>query len=48
MIDTLIVTLPGLLNIGAALFLLFLIYSIIGVSLFATIQLSDDINDHAL
>ena len=45
--NTLILTLPGLGNIGALLFLLFFIYSVMGVQLFATVQYYEALNEHA-
>merc|ERR1719502_466001 len=40
-------TLPSLWNVGAILCLLFYMFSILGVQLFATIQFSDAYEDHA-
>lgn len=45
--QTLLLTLPSLGNIGGLLFLLFFIYAVMGVQLFATVQLKDSLNDQA-
>jgi Ion transport protein len=43
---TFLVTLPSMANIGSLLALFILIYSILGVYLFADVKLSDHINKH--
>ena len=45
--NTLMVTLPSMINIAGFLFLLLFIYSIMGVQLFATVQFGDTLNEHA-
>ena len=42
--DTFLVTLPGLANVGGLLILLLYIYAILGLNLFATVQLSGDLD----
>lgn len=44
---TLIVTLPGLANVAGLLFLLFFIYAIIGVQLFAPVAFYESYNEQA-
>jgi hypothetical protein len=46
LLNTLLLTLPGLGNIAALLFLLFFIYGVMGVQLFAKIQYSGSLNSH--
>lgn len=46
-IDTFIVSLPSLLNVGGLLFLIIFIYAVLGVQLFADIKLQEDLNHHA-
>lgn len=41
------VTLPSLANIGGLMFLLIMIYAILGVYLFSTVKLSGELNHHA-
>lgn len=45
--QTLLLTLPGLGNIGGLLFLLFFIYAVMGVQLYAHVQLGEFLNHHA-
>jgi len=45
--STLIQTLPSLANIGGLLFLLFFIYAVMGVQLFADVRLGDSLNAQA-
>ncbi|CAE7648316.1 scn4ab, partial [Symbiodinium microadriaticum] len=45
--NTLLLTLPGLGNIAALLFLLFFIYAVMGVQLFAKVEYSGDHDEHA-
>lgn len=45
--NTLMITLPSLANIGSLLFLLYFIYAIMGVQLFARVKLRDSLNEHA-
>ncbi len=45
--ETLLVTLPSLGNVGGILLLLFFIYAVMGVQLFATVQLKASLNAHA-
>jgi|TARA_B110000967_G_scaffold200489_1_gene236348 hypothetical protein len=45
--NTLIVSLPGLINIGALLFLLCFVYAILGMNLFGKIKFGDDLNQDA-
>eukprot|EP00602_Paraphysomonas_sp_CaronLab_P008605 CAMPEP_0185034492 /NCGR_PEP_ID=MMETSP1103-20130426/24443_1 /TAXON_ID=36769 /ORGANISM="Paraphysomonas bandaiensis, Strain Caron Lab Isolate" /LENGTH=1644 /DNA_ID=CAMNT_0027571169 /DNA_START=197 /DNA_END=5132 /DNA_ORIENTATION=+ len=45
--NTLLLTLPGLGNIAALLTLLFFIYAVMGVQLFAKVQFNDEYNEHA-
>jgi hypothetical protein len=44
---TFMVSLPALVNIGSLLVLINLIYSILGVYLFADIKLNNELNEHA-
>lgn len=44
---TFIVTIPALMNIGSLIILVLLIYSILGVYLFAQVQLNGALNEHA-
>lgn len=46
LLNTLLLTLPGLGNISALLFLLFFIYAVMGVQLFAKIQYSGSLSRH--
>ncbi|KAA0147079.1 hypothetical protein FNF31_07654 [Cafeteria roenbergensis] len=45
--STLVQTLPSLGNIGGLLFLLFFVYAVMGVQLFAEVRHGDSLNDHA-
>lgn len=45
--NTLYLTLPGLINIGALLCLLFYIFAVMGVQLFAKIQYGGELNEYA-
>ena len=45
--DTFIITIPSLTNVGVILLLLIYIYAILGVNMFATVQLQDELNRHA-
>jgi voltage-dependent calcium channel L type alpha-1D len=45
--NTLLLTLPGLGNIAALLFLLFFIYAVMGVQMFAKIEYNDAYNENA-
>ena len=45
--ETLIVTLPALSNVGGLLLLFLYIFSVLGVFLFAEIQLQENLNEHA-
>lgn len=45
--ETLILTLPALGNIAGLLMLVFFVFSVIGVNLFATVAYGDSINHHA-
>ena len=45
--NTFVMTLPSLANVGGLLLLLWYIYAILGVFLFATIQLQETLNIHA-
>jgi len=47
MFDTLIVTLPGLANVAAVVFLLFFIFAVIGMQLFATVAFHESLDPHA-
>ncbi|CAM9780756.1 unnamed protein product [Chrysoparadoxa australica] len=47
LIDTIISNLPGMLNISALLFLLIFCYAIVGMNLFATVMLQEELNEHA-
>jgi len=47
MFDSLILTLPGLANVAAVVFLLFFIFAVIGVQLFATVAYHESLNEHA-
>ena len=47
LINTLVLTLPALGNISAVLFLLYFIYAVMGVQLFAKIKLGDALNKQA-
>ncbi len=44
---TFMVSLPALVNIGSLLVLINVIYSILGVYLFADIKLNDELDEHA-
>ena len=45
--ETLIKILPGISNIGALVFLMFFIYSALGMNLFGLIQLKEYLNEQA-
>lgn len=45
--ETFLITIPALANIGGLLLLFLYLYSVIGVSLFATVKLQTDLNTHA-
>jgi hypothetical protein len=45
--ETLVVTIPAITNIGALLLLLLYMFSVLGVFLFAEVQLQDNLDDHA-
>ena len=45
--NTFVLTIPSLANVGALLLLMWYIYGILGVFLFATIKLQDYLNVHA-
>ena len=45
--DTLILTLPALGNIGGLLLLIFFIFSVVGVNVFAKVKWGDSVNAHA-
>ena len=45
--NTLIMSLPGLLNIGALLFLLCFVYAILGMNLFGKVKFGENLNEHA-
>ena len=47
LINTLVLTLPALGNISAVLFLLYFIYAVLGVQLFAKVKLGDALNSQA-
>ena len=44
-IDTLIVTLPSLMNVGGLLLLIIYIYAVLGMQLFAGLKLQTDLNE---
>jgi hypothetical protein len=44
---TLYWSLPAMVNVGSVLMLFLIIYSIIGMNLFAEIKYGEEINDHA-
>jgi voltage-dependent calcium channel L type alpha-1D len=44
---TLLATLPGLVNIGALLFMLFYVYAVMGMQLFAKVQYGEFIGEQA-
>ena len=46
-IDTLIITLPSLANVGGLLLLILYVYSILGTHLYSGIMLKDDLNENA-
>jgi len=46
-IETVIVTIPALTNIGGLLLLFLYIFSVLGVFLFADVQLQNDLDEHA-
>ena len=46
-IDTFILSLPELANVGCILILFIYLYSVLGVYLFAHVKLSDNLNGHA-
>ena len=45
-IDTFVLTLPALMNVGSLLLLLIYIYTILGINLFAEIKITNILNDH--
>jgi hypothetical protein len=45
--QTFIVTIPSLANVGSLLILLLYLYSVLGISLFATVKLQNAITVHA-
>ena len=45
--NTLIVSLPGLINIGALLFLLCFVYAVLGMNLFGKIKFGENLNEDA-
>ena len=45
--NTLIISLPGLLNIGALMFLLCFVYAILGMNLFGKVRFGDNLNKDA-
>ena len=45
--DTFIYTIPSLTNVGVILLLLIYIYAILGVNMFATVKLQDELNEYA-
>lgn len=45
--NTLIISLPGLLNIGALLFLLFFVYAVLGMHLFGKVKFGENLNKDA-
>jgi Ion transport protein len=45
--NTIVITFPALANVGALLVLLLVIFSILGVQLFATVQLQTNLNVNA-
>jgi hypothetical protein len=45
--NTLIISLPGLINIGALLFLLCFVYAVLGMNLFGKVRFGENLNEHA-
>ena len=45
--NTLIISLPGLLNIGALMFLLCFVYAILGMNLFGKVKFGENLNEDA-
>ena len=45
--NTIIFTIPSLANVGALMMLLLFIFSILGMQIFATVRLQDNLNEHA-
>lgn len=45
--ETVLVTIPALTNIGGLLLLFLYIFSVLGVFLFADVQLQDSLDEHA-
>merc|ERR1719502_1300596 len=45
--NTLVASLPSLINVGMLLLIMFFIFAVLGVQLFATITENDDLNAHA-
>jgi hypothetical protein len=45
--NALILTLPSLFNVSSLLFLMYFIFAVLGVQIFATVQLGDTLNTHA-
>ena len=45
--NTLIISLPGLLNIGALMFLLCFVYAILGMNLFGKVKFGENLNEEA-
>ena len=43
-VDTMIITLPSMANVGGLLLLIYYIFAILGVQLFSTIRLQDTLN----
>ncbi|PSC71712.1 voltage-gated ion channel superfamily isoform A [Micractinium conductrix] len=47
LLSTLIISLPAIINVGALLFLLFFVFSYMGVLLFGQVAFQDNLNEHA-
>jgi len=45
--NALILALPGLVNVAAVVFLLFFIFAVVGMQLFATVAYHENLNPHA-
>ena len=45
--NTLVISLPGLVNIGSLLFLLCFVYAVLGMQLFGKVKFGENLNEHA-
>lgn len=47
LVDSLIVILPSIANVGSLIILMFFIFSVIGMNMFATVILQEELNDNS-